>query len=186
MGACKQLLPLEGKTVIGRCLETLLGGGISELAVVLGPQGYAIEEEVRGYPVTVAQTPDQKGDMAASVRTGRDALSAAVSGVVIALCDHPLVSPQTVALLARLHGEDQQTIIIPVHEGKKGHPCLFPRPLLDELQGPSTLRDLLRNHSQRVRLVEVSDQGVLLDMDTPEDYKQIAEICRTRAENSVP
>lgn len=185
MGACKQLLPLEGKTVISRCLETLLGGGISELVVVLGPQGGAIEEAVRCYPVKVEKTPDQKGDMAASVRTGRGALSAAVSGVVIALSDHPLVSPLTVAQLAKLHHEDQEAIIIPVHEGKKGHPCLFPRPLLDELQGPLTLRDLLRNHSERVRLVEIYDQGVRLDMDTPEDYMQIAEICRTRAENTV-
>lgn len=183
MGACKQLLPLEGKTVIGRCLETLLVGGISEVVVVVGPQGDAIDKTVRGYPVTIVHTLDPKGDMAASVRTGRDALSSAVSGVVIALSDHPLVSPLTVALLATLHRKDQEAIIIPVHEGKKGHPCLFPRQILDELQGPLTLRDLVRNHSERVQLVEVSDQGVLLDMDTPEDYMQIAEICRTKTGN---
>lgn len=158
-------------------------GGISEVIVVVGPQGDAIEKTVVSYPVTVVHTLDPSGDMAASIRTGRDALSTTVSGVMIALSDHPLVSPMTVALLARLHRENQETIIIPTHKGEKGHPCLFPRQILNELQGPLTLRDLVRSSPERVHLVEVNDQGVLLDMDTPEDYMQIAEISRTKAEN---
>src|SRR6185369_15732790 len=99
MGTCKQLLPLGGKTVIGRCLETLLGGWVTEVVVVVGPHGDAVEEAVQGYPVTVVRTTDPNGDMAASIRRGREALSPSVSGVMIALCDHPLVTPQTVARL---------------------------------------------------------------------------------------
>lgn len=178
MGTCKQLLPLDGKTVIGRCLETLLGGWISEVVVVVGPQGDAVADAVQGYPVTVVRTTDPEGDMAASIRRGRDALSPSVSGVVIALCDHPLVTPQTVALLAALHCEGQDRIIIPVHEGRKGHPTLFPRNTLDELVSPLTLRDLVGGDPDRLRLVQVPDQGVRLDMDTPEDYRQIVELCR--------
>lgn len=184
MGTCKQLLPIEGKTVIGCCLDTLLAGGISEVIVVVGPQGGAIEKAVEGYPVTVAHTLDPQGDMAASVRTGRDALSSAVSGVVIALSDHPLVSALTVEQLARLHRQDPEAIIIPVYKGEKGHPCLFPRQILGELQEQLTLRDLVRSHPERLQLVEVNDQGVRLDMDTPEDYMLIAEIYRMKqAEN---
>lgn len=156
-------------------------GGINEVIVVVGPKGGTLEKTVRSYPVTIAHTLDPGGDMAASVRTGREALPTTVSGVVIALSDHPLVSPKTVALLVRLHSENQESIIIPTHKGEKGHPCLFPRKILNELQGPLTLRDLVRSRPERVHLVEVNDQGVLLDMDTPEDYMQIAEISRTRA-----
>jgi CTP:molybdopterin cytidylyltransferase MocA len=178
MGTCKQLLSLEGQTVIGRCLETLLRGGISEVVVVVGPLGGAVAEAALAYPVTVARTNDPEGDMAASVRTGRNALPPAVSGVLIALCDHPLVAPDTVAFLAALHGRDLSRIIIPVHDGAKGHPTLFPRCILDELEGPLTLRDLVRKDPGRLWLAEVSDRGVRLDMDTPHDYRQILELCR--------
>jgi len=177
MGACKQLLPLEGKTVIARCLETLLEGGIREVVVVVAPQGDAVAEAVRDFPVTVVRTPDPEGDMAASVRTGRDALSPEVSGVMIALCDYPLVAPETAKLLAELHCEEQERIIIPLHGGKKGHPTIFPRHILDELVEPLTLRDLVQSDPGRLRLVEVADCGVRLDMDTPEEYRQMIEYC---------
>lgn len=177
MGACKQLLPLEGITVIARCLETLLEGGISEVVVVVAPQGDAVAEAVRDYPVTVVRTLDPEGDMATSVRTGRDAIFPGVSGVMIALCDYPLVAPETAQLLADLHCAERDKIIIPLHEGKKGHPTLFPRRILDELVEPLTLRDLVQSDPGRLRLVEVPDPGVRLDMDTPEDYRQMIEFC---------
>jgi CTP:molybdopterin cytidylyltransferase MocA len=180
MGACKQLLPLDGKTVIGCCLETLLDGGISEVVVVVGPEGDAVADAVRNYPVRVVRTSDPEGDMADSVRSGRDSLPPEVSGVMISLCDHPLVESATVKLLAALHLEHRERIIIPVHEGRKGHPTLFPRNLLDELVYPLTLRDLVRLHPDRLSLVEVSDRGVRLDMDTPDDYRRLIELCRAQ------
>jgi molybdenum cofactor cytidylyltransferase len=176
MGTCKQLLPLEGKTVIGHCLDALLGGGISEVIVVAGPQGNAVAEAVQDYPVTVVRTTDPDGDMADSIRTGIAALSPSVTGVLISLCDHPLVSPWTVALLSAFHYEGQDRIIIPVYEGRKGHPTLFPRHILNELVSTYTLRDLIRKDHGRLCLVEVPDQGVRLDMDTPEDYRKIVEL----------
>jgi molybdenum cofactor cytidylyltransferase len=180
MGACKQLLPLDGKTVIDCCLETLLDGGISEVVVVVGPDGDAVADVAHNYPVRVVRISDPEGDMADSVRSGRDSLPPEVSGVMIALCDHPLVESATVKLLAALHREHQERIIIPVNEGRKGHPTLFPRNLLDELVYPLTLRDLVRLHPDRLSLVEVTDQGVRLDMDTPDDYRRISGLCRVQ------
>lgn len=180
MGACKQLLPLGEKTVIAHCLESLLAGGAEEVIVVVGPQGDAVAGEVKEYPLTVVCTAIPHGDMAASAQFGRDALSPGISGVLIALCDHPLVAPATFRLLAAQHAEQPDSIIIPLHEGRKGHPVLFPRHVLDELDGSRTLRDLVRASPDRVRLVEVCDPGVLLDMDTQEEYLRVAAIYRER------
>jgi len=180
MGSCKQLLPLEGKTVIARSLETLLAGGVEEIIVVAGPAGDAVAHAAKEYPVRVVRTSDPDGDMANSIRTGRDALSARADCVVIALCDYPLVTPQTIAELIAAHGREREKIWIPLHAGRKGHPLLLPRPLLDELNELPTLRDLVRSDLDRVRLLEVADPGVLLDMDTPEDYRQIVELSALR------
>jgi molybdenum cofactor cytidylyltransferase len=180
MGACKQLLPLGGKTVIARCLEGLLAGGAEEVIVVVGPQGDAVAEEARRHPVRIVRTTDPHGDMACSVRTGRAALSPTVSGVLIAPCDHPLVTSGTVAGLIEAHRRDPAAIIIPSHAGRRGHPTCFPRSILDELDDTGTLRDLVRRDHSRLRHLETTDQGVVLDMDTPEDYQRIVRIYRDK------
>jgi len=180
MGRCKQLLPLEGKTVLARALGFLIHGGIGDIIAVVAPAGDAVAEAAATFPVTVVRAPDPEGDMAASARTGRDALSPAATGVLVLPCDHPLVDPVTVRLLAALHACEPEAVLIPVHSGRGGHPTLFPRSLLDQLEGTVTLRDLVRSGSSPVRRVDLSDPGVVLDMDTPEDYRQLVEFCRPR------
>jgi molybdenum cofactor cytidylyltransferase len=178
MGTCKQLLLLEGLTVIARSLEMLLAGGIGELIVVIGPDGDEVARAARDYPVTIVRTSDPHGDMATSVRTGRDALSPATPAAVIALCDYPLVTAATITLLVEAHRLNPHAIIIPCHNGRRGHPPLFPRPLLDTLVAPFTLRDLLLSNPERIECLESGDAGVLVDMDTPGDYRRIVELLK--------
>jgi molybdenum cofactor cytidylyltransferase len=178
MGTCKQLLQLDGKTVLARCLETLLHGGIKEVVVVVSPAGDAVPRAAQDYPVRVVRNTEPDGDMAASICTGRDALPGTVTGVVIALCDYPLVRPETITRLAQAHGQEPDSIIVPCHDGHRGHPPLLPRRLLDELETAQTLRDLLRDHKELIHHLELPDDGVLIDMDTPEDYHRIAAMHR--------
>lgn len=173
MGCCKQLLPLAGGTVIGRCLETLAGGGAAEIVVVVSITGEEVAVAAAAYQARVAVNPDENGDMASSIRAGIASLTMNPSGVIVALADYPLVQPATIAELIRSHGEFPELIIIPLHEGRQGHPLLFPRLILDELQEELTLRDLVRVDEGRVKRTVVVDQGILIDMDTPADYQRI-------------
>lgn len=176
MGSCKQLLPLGETTVICRCLDALVKGGIEELVVVISEEGQDVSAAVGAYPARIAVNPDADGDMASSIRAGRDAVSADVSGVIISLCDYPLVSSATIAGLIREHQSQPDRIIIPCCNGKRGHPLLFPRSVLDQLSADMILRDLIRKHPQQISQIETGDQGILIDMDTPEDYRRICTI----------
>ena len=89
--------------------------------------------------------------MASSVRAGRDALSAEASGVIVSLCDYPLVSAGTIRRLCAEHADSPASIIIPCHGEQRGHPLLFPRAVLNELAGGLILRDLVRRDPERVR-----------------------------------
>lgn len=173
MGCCKQLLPLGEGTVIGRCLETLIKGAFGEVVVVVPEERSAVAEAARAYPVRMVVNPEPDGDMASSVRCGRDALPAEFSGVIVSLCDYPLVSAATVARLIEEHVDSPGSIIIPCHGGRRGHPLLFPRATLNELTDGLILRDLVQLIPKRIRCLDVDDPGVLIDMDTPEDYQRI-------------
>ncbi len=174
MGSCKQLLLLGGSTVIARCLDALISGGVGEIAVVVAEEGNGVAAAVRDYPVGIAVNPECEGDMASSVRAGRDALTTEASGVIVALCDYPLVSPRTINCLIAAHEDSPGSIIIPCCQERRGHPLLFPRAVLNELTETHILRDLVQREPERIRYLEVDDPGVLLDMDTPEDYRYIS------------
>jgi molybdenum cofactor cytidylyltransferase len=76
-------------------------------------------------------------------------------------------------MLLREHEALPERIIIPLYEGRRGHPCVFPRVLIEEVYSGTTLREVIRQHAHRIRLVTVADEGVVLDMDTPEEYEAV-------------
>ncbi len=176
MGRSKPLLPLGDQPAIRRCLEPLKASGIEEIVVVLGHGAEAIANALHDQPVTRVHNPDADSDMAGSVRAGLQRVSKTASAVLVCLSDHPLVTAATIRALLDGHGREPGMIVIPSWNGKKGHPTLFPRPILEELFEAPTLRHLVRRDRQRIRLIEVPDPGVVLDMDTPEDYRRLLEL----------
>lgn len=182
MGCSKQLLPLGDRPVIVRCLASIFCAGIDEVIVVVGMQHEPVLEAIAAFPVTVVRNPEPESEMAASLMSGMPALPPSATGAIVALTDHPLVSPGTYRSLLRSHREDPRKIVIPVHEGRRGHPTLFPVSVLKELERHETLRDVVRQDPHRVLLREVDDGGILVDMDTPEDYRRLLllyESCRS-------
>ncbi len=173
MGRSKQLLPLDGQPAILRCLESILAAGVGEVTVVVGPGGEEVEKAVRHLPVTIARNRIVGSDMAQSVRTGLARLRGTVSGVLVCLADHPLVTADTLRLLAEGHQQTPEAIVIPTFRGRRGHPTLFPLPVLAELATLPTLREVIRTRTDRIRLVELDDPGVIEDMDTPADYRRL-------------
>jgi CTP:molybdopterin cytidylyltransferase MocA len=72
------------------------------------------------------------------------------------------------------HGAERpEAIVVPCHRGRKGHPTLFPRALLEEIASLPTLREVIARHCERVSLLETEDEGTVLDMDTWEDYQRL-------------
>ena len=180
MGRCKQLLPLGDSPVIVHGVKAALAAGVAEVIVVVGANGDAVAAAIGHLPVRIVHNRDREGDMADSVRIGLAALDCASSGVMICLADQPLLDPETPRQLVRLHDRYPDEILIPFFSGEKGHPSLFPCRLLQAFPHNMTLRDVIRDNSPSVRLVEVSDQEVALDMDTPADYQATLERFVTR------
>lgn len=175
MGLCKQLLQLADRPAVAHCLDTHLAAGIGEIVAVVSPGAEEVAAAVSRYPVVVAVNESDSCDMADSVRTGSAHLASNPTGILVALADHPLVRPATVRSLVELHGQEPGAILIPVHDGAKGHPTLFPAPILRDICIVPTLRDVIARHRDKVRLVPVADEGVVMDMDVWEDYLAVTE-----------
>jgi molybdenum cofactor cytidylyltransferase len=103
--------------------------------------------------------------LAAAVRATPDA-----SGWLVALADMPFIQPATIALVANaLHAG--AGITAPFYRGKRGHPVGFSAHWFDALstlQGDRGARDLLSRHAGALTCIPCEDDGVLIDLDTPE------------------
>ncbi len=179
MGRLKPLLPLGSRPVIEHCLENLAGGGIEETVVVLGPSGAPIAEMLNEAVITVWND-EPISEMAGSVRLGVRHVAPKATGVLVALADHPLVEAGTIRRLLRVHTRQPQRILIPTFGGKRGHPVLFPREILTEIFTLPTLREVVRRAPERTRQIAVDDAGVVLDMDTPADYRRALDLWEQR------
>ncbi|MGE5843348.1 MAG: nucleotidyltransferase family protein [Syntrophaceae bacterium] len=175
MGAPKPLLPIRGRPAVVRCLECLRDSQVPDIVVVVNPEGGAIAEAAGEFPVRVAVNELPGSDMAESVKAGLSLVDRDATGVLVCLCDHPLVSPETIAAMASAHSRMPGAIVIPAWRGRRGHPTLFPRLLLEGLETFATLRDIIGHHDSEISILDVNDEGVVLDMDTPEDYQRILD-----------
>jgi molybdenum cofactor cytidylyltransferase len=182
MGCPKQLLALGHKPVIRHCLDNIIAAGIQHIVVVLGAESNGIVAALRDLSVTIVVNKKTGSEMAESVRTGLRALKSPSSGVLICLGDHPLASTETMRKVTLAHRESPDNIIIPAYNRRRGHPSLFPGALLDEIFSGGTLRNIIDRHSRKVRIIEVPDEGVILDMDTREDYENIVKRSGFRGE----
>ena len=75
-------------------------------------------------------------------------------------------------MLVNTHVMHPESIIIPSYQGRRGHPTLFPHAVIEDLFRSATLREVIIAHAGKVRLVDVADDGVVLDLDTPADYER--------------
>ena len=115
--------------------------------------------------------------LAGEVGVEFEAVSLAADAVVIALGDMPLVTPETVRrLIAAYNPVEHRSICVPVYRGERGNPVLWGRQhfaALAGLEGDKGARVLFRTHSEEIVEVEILDESVLMDADTPEALARI-------------
>jgi molybdenum cofactor cytidylyltransferase len=109
--------------------------------------------------------------MGTSIACGVRALGDRADAVLIALGDMPSIAAATVAQLVAAHGEQPDAAIGPRHDGKRGHPVLFPASAFGQLaalEGDRGARAVFEAHPDTAT-IDVSDPGTLRDIDTPDD-----------------
>jgi len=171
MSNYKMTLPLGEKTVIEHTVDKLLEV-CDNVIVVAGHKANECKKVLNDRNgVTIIENPDYHKGMFVSVQRGVKQLTSETFFVTPG--DQPMISAETLRILLETEGK----IVNPVYKGKKGHPVLFRRNCRKGILSMSEdgiLRDFIHSHESNV--VEVEDEGILLDIDTDEDYEEIKMI----------
>lgn len=174
MGGFKPLLPLGGETLIERAIGLFNGVGIGRVVVVLGHGADRVLPVLERSGIEpVINTRCDEG-MFSSVQAGVSGLGGACGSFFILPVDIPLVRPDTLERLLEAFRTGDAEICRPSFRGRYGHPPLISAaliPAIRDFDGTGGLRALLACHGDRTAEVAVDDPGILLDLDTREDYE---------------
>lgn len=174
MGVHKLLLDLGGKTLIERCLLAMYEQ--CERIIVVGGYGLNAIEKVMGKysRVEVVFNPDYQQGMFSSVKEGFKHLS--TTRFFFTPADYPMIKKSTYSNLLAVKGD----IVVPSYNGLTGHPVLMQTALIKDMfsEDYSNLRHFIIAKSSIN--IELNDPGVLIDVDTMEDYLKVKRMLEAR------
>lgn len=178
MGKDKLLVPLNSGTVLGHTINNVLISEIDEVFVVLGHRASEKEKYVKNNfeDLKTVINEDYHQGLSSSVRKGLDAVNSDCQAVIFCPGDLPLVSPAVVRGLIQLFQEQQCPVVYPEYMGIRGNPVLFSKevfPLFENLSGDEGGRSIIIHSEKRACILKTDCEGVLRDIDTPEDLLKI-------------
>lgn len=179
MGRDKALLDFRGRPFVAH-LGWLLLPRVDRVVVVLGHNAGRIRERLPASPrLRAVINPDYDRGMLSSLQCGLRAGGEETDRFLWALVDHPAVRGRTLDTLLAAADRTGAPLVIPRHRGERGHPVVLSRAIATELLAlPSheSPQSVVRAHYPRACFVDVLDQGVLLDVDNPAEYRRLSGV----------
>jgi molybdenum cofactor cytidylyltransferase len=168
-GGHKLLAPWRDGTAVAVAAARNLIDALPDSVAVLRPGDEILASLLAAEGLRIVVNPNADGGMGTSLACGVAAAEA--DGWVIALADMPAIRPATIQAVAEALAAGA-ALAAPDYHGQRGHPIGFTRRFrvaLAALDGDRGGRDILAQHANELRLIEVDDAGVLVDIDRAAD-----------------
>ena len=173
-GEPKQLLKWKGEPFVRAVSQTALRAGLSPVVVVTGAYAEQVEAVVHDLDVRIVRNENWETGQGSSIREGVRSLPNECGGAIFLLADQPQVDIPILQALKEKHAEGLYPIIPPMVIDRRANPVLFDRvtfPDLMSIEGDTGGRAIFHKH--RVEYLPWHDDGLLLDVDTPEQYQRL-------------
>ena len=177
MGEAKQVMLLGRKPMLKHVVDAFLSSSLTTTTLVLNPTVKWRPRPGKRLRAVVNRHPED--GLSSSLRLGLASIPRRIEAAVIGLGDKPLLSSSTIDSLVDEFRATGSDIIVPTYRGKSGNPILFGRSTFDELsrlKGDVGGKALIKRDPNRATVVPVDDAGVLLDVDTPSDFRRVARL----------
>lgn len=169
------MLPFGNSTILETVIQNILLSSVDSVMVVLGANQDEIHKIIQPLPVEVCINETHLSGMLSSVVCGFNALPDDTGTALIFLGDQPAISPKVTDRVIEAYNQSLHGIVIPITNHRRGHPLLVDfkyKREIGRLDLEKGLRALMHHFPEDVLEVEVDDAGILMDIDTPEDYSK--------------
>jgi molybdenum cofactor cytidylyltransferase len=168
----KLLIEIDGKPMVRHVAETVLASRAGPVVAVLGHERDRVRGAFSGLKIRAVYNPDYAEGISTSLRRGLAALPDDIDGVLVCLGDMPLLGAAEIGrLIDAFNPVEGRAIVVPTRRGKRGNPVLWGKrffPEMQEIAGDVGARHLIGAYPEAVVEVEMTGDGTLLDIDTPE------------------
>ena len=174
MGQSKSLLEVDGTPFLERAIKLLRHAGCRYVIAVVNDSDdwLARLADASGAEPVINERPDS--EQIDSLRLGIANLPDGYDAIIVLPVDFPRVQPETVSALLAEFQQHPVAVLNPAFDGKPGHPVIFSRDVVAELLRPDLpngARTVIDRHLAEAKTLDVADAGVLIDIDTPADFK---------------
>lgn len=172
MGKSKQLLPIDGKPMLLRAVETAIQAN-ANVTVVIGSQASAVRQVLEKYPVTVFENVDWEKGMGRSLKSGMAFVlqqSPNLDALLIMVCDQPRLTVSHLTQVIDKAKPAGVTLVASRYNGTLGVPALFKKdhfPALLKINDEGGASRLIRDHAN-AEWVDLP--GGETDLDTFDEY----------------
>lgn len=173
----KQLLEIDGESLLRRTIRLAADAGCGPIFVVLGFESGIMRREVSGPGTKAVLNPEWQSGMGASLRCGIEALSKEASvpeRTMVLLCDQAKLSAAILRELITTSLETNSLITASRYADRLGVPAVFRKQIYPELlkiEGERGARAVIQRHLERTSVVEFPEGAV--DIDTPADLANL-------------
>jgi molybdenum cofactor cytidylyltransferase len=175
MGSPKALVPFQGKTFLEHLLEVTKHPRIGVRRVVLGAHAEPIAKEVHLAADEIVINEDWAAGQLSSIQAALRSLPEGTEGILLCLVDHPLVTANLVSELLEKFRASRAPVVVPVYEGRRGHPVIFSAEVYEELLHASAdkgARAVVWAHRGQVLEVPTHEEGCVLNLNDPETLQR--------------
>jgi molybdenum cofactor cytidylyltransferase len=177
MGDFKPLLPIGQYLCLEKVILTFKNAGDIDIKVVAGHSAHLLTPVLLRHQVDMVINPDYQKGMLSSIQVGLNAFQGDIDAFFVLPVDCPLVQPETIKAMIGHFDNAEGEIIHPCFRGKKGHPPLVTAKLIPKIlcscPDEDNLRSILRNSDFKTIRVDVTDPGILRDMNFKADYERL-------------
>lgn len=175
MGNIKQLLKIEGKTLIENAIETSMKIEKTSTLCVLGAHAAEIKKKVDLSNVDVTINKDYELGLSSSIISGIKHLQKQkkqFDGIFLLLADQPAIKVAYYQEMVALFSKEKKKIIASKYENGFGVPAIFPKSFIKNLlaiKGDKGAREFLQKNKKEI--LSPKTRVNLVDIDTPKEYE---------------
>ena len=166
---------IAGTAMVSRMIESFRLAGVEDIVVVTGYRARETEKSLAKQGVVFLRRDDyETAEMLDFVKEGLTYLKNNCDRIFFCPSDVPLFTEET---LRRME-EENAAVVVPLYEGRKGHPILFDTSLADSVQsyrGERGLKGAVDGSGAGISLVPVEDNGVLLRARREDGFEEIVK-----------
>jgi molybdenum cofactor cytidylyltransferase len=177
LGFSKQLLKLNGKSLLERACQVAYNCVCKNTIVVLGSNAPAHRASIASLPVNIVVNDHWERGIGSSIKLGLSHLinaSPSISALIVMVCDQPFVNETHIRQLIQTYEEVHPLVVASAYGSTVGVPVLFDKQLfveLSQIKDEEGAKRVITRHTDNLRTVHFPLAEI--DIDTPDDLKNL-------------